>query len=76
MPGPVGGKDAVGTQRDKDPVKTGVQQRLRRFLEAGIVSDLHAGEQFCFDAVGLQGVQLAQHRLQLHCFGSGYRVGK
>ena len=56
MPGSVGGKDAVGTQRDKDPVKTGVQQRLRCFSEAGIVSDLHAGEQLCFDTVGLQGV--------------------
>ena len=57
-------------------MKTGVQQRLRCFLEAGIISDLHAGEQLCFDTVWLQSVKLAQHRLQLHCFGSGYRVGK
>ena len=57
-------------------MKAGVQQRLCRFSEAGIVSDLHAGEQLCFDTVGLQSVKLAQHRLQLHCFGSGYRVRK
>ena len=57
-------------------MKAGVQQRLCRFSEAGIVSDLHAGEQLCFDTVGLQSVKLAQHRLQLHCFGGGYRVGK
>ena len=57
-------------------MKAGVQQRLRRFLEAGIVSDLHAGEQLCFDTVGLQSVKLAQHRLQLHRLGGGHRVGK
>ena len=57
-------------------MKTGVQQRLRCFLEAGIVSDLHAGEQLCFDTVGLQSVKLAQHRLQLHRLGGGHRVGK
>ena len=33
-------------------------------------------EQLCFDTVWLQSVKLAQHRLQLHCFGSRYRVGK
>ena len=57
-------------------MKTGVQQRLRCFSEAGIVSDLHAGEQLRLDAVGLQGVELAQHWLQLHRLGGGYRVGK
>ena len=57
-------------------MKTCVQQRLRRFSEAGIVSDLHTGEQLCFDTVGLQSVKLAQHRLQLHRLGGGHRVGK
>ena len=76
MPGSVGGKDAVGTQRDKDPVKTGVQQRLRCFSEAGIVSDGHPGEELGLDAVGLEGVEPAQHRLHLHRLGGGYRVGK
>ena len=76
MTGAVGGKDAVGTKRDKDPVKAGVQQRLRRFSEAGIIRDGNAGEQLRFDAVGFQGVKLAQHRLQLHRLGGGYRVSK
>ena len=57
-------------------MKAGVQQRLRCFSEAGIVSDLHAGEQFCFDTVWLQSVKLAQHWLQLHRLGGGHRVGK
>ena len=76
MTGAVGGEHTVGTQRDKDPVETGIQQNVRRFSEAGIIRDGNAGEQLRFDAVGFQGVKLAQHRLQLHRLGGGYRVSK
>ena len=57
-------------------MEPGGQQHIGGPAEAGVVGDLHAGEQFCFDAVGLQGVELAQHRLQLHRLGGGHRVGK
>ena len=40
-------------------------------LDTNLPGDLHAGEQLCFDTVWLQSVKFAQHRLQLHCFGTG-----
>ena len=57
-------------------MKTGGQQGVRGGAQAGLIGDGHAGEQLRLDAVGLEGVEPAQHRLQLHRLGGGDRVGK
>ena len=57
-------------------MEPGGEQNVRRLPETGVIGDLHAGEQLRLDAVGLQGMEPAQHRLQLHGLGGGHRVGK
>ena len=52
----VGGKDAVGAQRDEYPVQPCFQQSIRRSVQAHIVGNFHPGQQLRLQAVGLEGV--------------------
>ena len=57
-------------------METRGQQGVRRAVQAGVVGDGHAGEQLRLDPVGLEGVEPAQHRLELCRLGGGHRVGE
>ena len=51
-------------------------ENVRGPVQAGLVGDGHAGEQLRLQPVGLEGVELPQHRPQLFRLGGGHRVGK
>ena len=72
----VGGKHAVGAQRDEYAVQPRFQQRVRRTAQARIVRNGHAGQQLRLYAVGLESVEPAQHGAELLRLGRGYGVGK
>ena len=73
---PVGGVQAVAAKGDVDLLQAGVQQIFRRTGRVGLIMDGDAAEQFRLHAVGLQGCQAAQHRLELGGFDGGDRVGQ
>ena len=66
----------VPAQGEEHPAQARVQQLVRRPVQAGLIGDPHPGQQLRLQAVGLQGVEPAQHRAQLLRLGGGHRVGK
>ena len=72
----IGREHAAGPQGDEDLLQPGFQQHVGRPAQTALVSDGHTAEQLRFDAVGLDGVKLAQHGTQLFRFCGGDRVGK
>ena len=54
------GKHAVAAERQEHALHALIEQRLRGLMERGVVRDLHAGEKLCFDAVGLERVDVTE----------------
>ena len=70
----VGGKHAVGAQRDEYAVQPRFQQRVRRTAQARIVRNGHAGQQLRLYAVGLESVEPAQHGAELLRLGADNKL--
>ena len=71
-----GGIHPVSPQTDEHPPQTGAEQYIHRPVQACLVRDGHSGQELGLQPVGLQGVELAQHRPQLLRLGGGYRIGE
>ena len=54
------GKHTVAAERQEHALHALIEQRLRGLMERGVVRDLHAGEELCFNAVGLERVDVTE----------------
>ena len=54
------GKHTVAAERQEHALHALIEQRLRGLMERCIVCDLHAGEELCFNAVGLERVDVTE----------------
>ena len=54
------GKHTVAAERQEHALQALIEQRLRGLMERGVVRDLHAGEELCFNAVGFERVDVTE----------------
>ena len=54
------GKHTVAAERQEHALHALIEKRLRGLMERCIVCDLHAGEELCFNAVGLERVDVTE----------------
>ena len=54
------GKHAVAAERQEYALHALIEKRLRGLIERGVIRDLHAGEELCFDAVGFERVDVTE----------------
>ena len=54
------GKHTVAAERQEHALHALIEKRLRGLMERGVVRDLHAGEELCFNAVGFERVDVTE----------------
>ena len=69
-----GGEDALCAQTDEQPVDAQGKELVRSLDHVLLAVDFHAGQQLCFQLVGLQRVDLMEDGPELFCLDGGNRV--